>query len=248
MHSKIGQLPPTGTISGAQAAGGHRPSCTPSPAGQCGRATPWRRRLSRRLYPWRLGLITVTTALLGGLVAAECLPLLPAETVTALLGEHLPGAEDTPFTYWFGLSLATVWPLCLLSLAGLTYFSGAITLGVIGIHTMAEGSVLSLLLQLRQGRLPIPAEMDAHPLLWVYALWMAAAWVLRGVVALRSRRTADLLAADRSIFEYPDAECPSSPSEGGTPPILPWHLAVTLGVILLHAAIAGLYTLLLYTT
>lgn len=191
------------------------------------------RRLSRRLYPWRLAWITAMAAIAGGLLTVVVTPHLSADIVASLLRDHLPSAESTPLHDWFGLCMITALPLCLLSLAGLTYFSGTVTLTVIGYRAMAEGAVLALLWQLRQGRLSCPSDMDANRLLWAYGLWIASAWVLRGVIALRSRRTADGLVA--------------RPTEDAAPSVLPVHAAVTLAVLLLHMAMGGLYTFWLYS-
>ena len=86
--------------------------------------------LIRRSEPFRCLAIACLSLVLGMGVFRLLLPGLPAEAAASLLTAHLAGTDE-PTLFWLSLFLARLPFWLLLSLAGLTRFSGGLTTAVL---------------------------------------------------------------------------------------------------------------------
>lgn len=158
-------------------------------------------RLASRTLPYRCVLLSVLFAVVGAGLMNLLLPLLPAETLAAILTAHLPTASASPALVHLRLFAVRLPMYALLALAGLTRFSGGLTSAVLAFRALADGSTLCLLFLLARGSISLPVTvtpplltaLSPQLLFVVYGLWVVIDGMGRHLLAVAARRVSHAL-------------------------------------------------------
>ena len=152
------------------------------------------RSLEGRLIPWRFAAYALACALIGAVWVLCSHASLDGSYVSSLIGRHLPSGETTAATYWLRLYLSSLPAMLLLSVAALSYVSGAVAAVVLGLRALGDGAVLALLALMMGGRVGVPDGLSVGTLLGGFATRSILSLTVYVLTATYAKRAASAVA------------------------------------------------------
>ncbi len=145
-----------------------------------------------RSEPLRCLLISCLSLPMGVLILYGLLPLLPEDTVSRILTDHLPTIGIPPALYWLRLCWARFPFWLLLTVAGFTRFSGGLTTAVLGYRGICDGMAMGLLGMVSAGQITasLPAAFSWLRLCGGYGIWLILGLLIRLLMSVGARKIA----------------------------------------------------------
>lgn len=145
-----------------------------------------------RSEPLRCLLISCLSLPLGVLILYGLLPLLPEDTVSRILTDHLPTIGIPPALYWLRLCWTRFPFWLLLTVAGFTRFSGGLTTAVLGYRGICDGMAMGLLGMMSAGQITasLPTAFSWLRLCGAYGIWLILGLLIRLLMSVGARKIA----------------------------------------------------------
>ena len=157
------------------------------------------RSLENRLIPRKYAAYALACALVGAVWVLCSRASLDGAYVSTVMGSHLPNGETAAATYWLRLYLSSLSlpSMLLLSIAALSYISGAVAAVVLGLRAVGDGAVISLLALMARGSVGAPDGASVGVLLSGFAVRSVISLTVYVLAATCARRAAGAVASLR---------------------------------------------------
>ena len=155
------------------------------------------RSLENWLIPWKYAAYVLACALVGAVWVLCAHASLDEAYVSTVIGSHLPSGETAAATYWLRLYLSSLPAMLLLSIAALSYISGAVAAVVLGLRAVGDGAVISLLALMARGSVGAPDGLAVGMLLSGFAVRSVISLTVYVLAATCARRAAGAVASSR---------------------------------------------------